>query len=368
MKIALVLPGGVDRGGEQRVIPVFLALIERLARAHQVHVFVLHQESEAGTWSLRGATIHNIGEGRTVWRGIAAIRAEHRRAPFDVVQSIFSGHCGLIGVVAATSLRLPVFVHIAGGELVALHAIGYGGRRKWRGRLREAVTLRMAKAVTAASMPIVDALHALGVPATRVPLGVDVDAWTPLPPRPRGDRLPKLIHVASLNRVKDQATLLRALAILANAGVDFDMRIVGVDTLGGEMQELARCLGIERRVTFLGFRTQAELRPLVASSDLLVMSSLHEAGPLVLLEAAVAGVPTVGTAVGHIAEWANVAALAVPVGDANALADAMARVLDDDALRMRLAGEAQRRALAEDADHTAVIFEDMYRTSRPSLP
>ncbi len=50
-----------------------------------------------------------------------------------------------------------------------------------------------------------------------------------------------------------------------------------------------------------------------------------------------------------------------PAGDADALADAMARVLDDEALRMRLAREAQRRALAEDADHTAGIFEAMYR-------
>ena len=46
-----------------------------------------------------------------------------------------------------------------------------------------------------------------------------------------------------------------------------------------------------------------------------VISSRHEAGPVVALEAAAVGVPTVGTAVGHIAEWAPDAALAVPVGD-----------------------------------------------------
>lgn len=361
MKIALVLPGGVDRSGDRRVIPVFLALIERLARTHDVHVFVLHQEPKPDTWPLSGATIHNIGEGRTLWRAIAAIRSEHRRASFDIVQSIFSGHCSFIAVAAAKSLGRPSLVHIAGGELVALHAIGYGGRRKWRGRLREAVILRMANAVTAASAPIIDSLRTLGIAAKRVPLGVDIDAWPRLPPRPRGDGPLKLIHVASVNRVKDQTTLLRALAILANAGVDFEMRIVGVDTLDGQIQQLAHGLDLDSRVTFLGFRTQAELRPLIASSDLLVMSSLHEAGPLVLLEAAVAGVPTVGTAVGHIAEWSNEAALAVPVGDATAMADAIGRLLDDDALRMRLAEEAQRRALAEDADYTANAFEAMYR-------
>ncbi|NID15931.1 glycosyltransferase [Luteibacter yeojuensis] len=365
MKIALVLPGGVDRGGEERVIPAFLALIGRLARRHEVHVFALHQEPRPGSWPLAGATVHNIGACRTVWRAIREIREEHGRGPFDVVQAIFSGHCGFIAVAAAKWLRRPSLVHIAGGELVALTSIDYGGRRKWRSRLREAVVLRAANVVTAASAPILRSLRALGIPARRVSLGVDTGTWPPLAPRPRDGGPARLIHVASLNRVKDQATLLRAMAKLANAGVEFDLRIVGVDTLHGEIQALSRCLGLGKRVSFLGFRTQRELRALMASADLLVMSSLHEAGPLVFLEAAVAGIPTVGTAVGHIAEWAPAAALAVPVGDANALADAIARVVDDDVLRIDLAREAQRHALAEDADRTAASFQALYEELLP---
>ena len=85
MKLALVVPGGVDRTGEFRVIPVLLALIERLARTHDVHVFALRQEAVAGQWKLVGATIHNIGDGWPRLRAIAAIRAEHRRAPFDEI-------------------------------------------------------------------------------------------------------------------------------------------------------------------------------------------------------------------------------------------------------------------------------------------
>lgn len=89
MKLALVVPGGVDRSGEVRVIPVFLTLIEWLARNHDVHVFVLHQEPQPGIWRLRGATVHNIGARRTRLRAIAAICDEHRRAPFAVIQAIF---------------------------------------------------------------------------------------------------------------------------------------------------------------------------------------------------------------------------------------------------------------------------------------
>ncbi|UJJ59479.1 glycosyltransferase family 4 protein [Rhodanobacter denitrificans] len=363
MKLALVVPGGVDRSGEYRVIPALLALIERLARSHEVHVFALQQEAAAGRWELAGASIHNIGDGWTRLRAIAAIRAEHRRAPFDRIQAIFSGSCGLVAVAAARLLRRPSLVHVAGGELVALRAIGYGGRLRWKGRLREACVLRAADVVTAASAPVIEALRALGVVARRVPLGVDLQAWPPLAPRVRRTGPARLIHVASLNRVKDQPTLLRALAVLRDGGLAFRMDVVGVDTLQGEVQRLAGRLGLEHCVRFLGFRTQRELRPLMEAADLLVMSSLHEAGPLVLLEAAVAGVPTVGTAVGHLVEWAPAAARAVPVGDWAALAEAIGQLLADEALRLRLAAAAQRRALPEDADCTARLFEALYRHS-----
>ncbi|GAB3787939.1 glycosyltransferase family 4 protein [Dyella agri] len=361
MKIALVVPGGVDRSGEFRVIPALLALIGRLARTHEVHVFALHQEATPGRWELAGAQIHNIGEGRTRLRAISAIRTEHRRAPFDAIHAIFSGSCSLVAVVAAKLLRRPSLVHIAGGELIALPGIAYGGRRTWKARLREALVLRGADAITAASTPILDSLRALGLEARRVPLGVDLMVWPPRAPRGRDAGPARLIHVASLNRVKDQPTLLHALALLAEAGLEFEMDIVGVDTLQGEMQRLACQLSLDGHVRFLGFKTQRELRPLMESVDLLVMSSLHEAGPLVTLEAAAVGVPTVGTAVGHIAEWAPTAALAVPVGDAAALADAIGRLLGDEELRLRLAAGAQCRALREDADHTARTFEALYR-------
>lgn len=361
MKLALVVPGGVDRTGVYRVIPALLALIERLARKHEVHVFALRQESLPGRWSLAGATVHNIGDGRQRWRAIAAICAEHRHAPFDAIHAIFSGSCGAVAVAAAKLLRCPSLVHIAGGELVALHDIGYGGRRRWMGRLREAIVLRSADVVTAASTPIIDSLRDLGLRAWRVPLGVDLQAWPPLAPRRRRMDTARLMHVASLNRVKDQATLLRALSLVVKAGADVQLDVVGVDTLDGEVQRLSQQLGLQRQVRFLGFKTQHELRPLMANADLLLMASRHETGPLVLLEAAVAGVPTVGTAVGHIAEWAPSAAVAVPVGNEAALAEAVLTVLADEDLRLRLAAEAQRRAVLEDVDHTVRVFEALYR-------
>jgi glycosyltransferase involved in cell wall biosynthesis len=361
MRIAMVVPGGVDRSGEYRVIPALLALLSRLSRAHEVHVFALAQEAEPADWQLAGAHIHNIGRQRTRARAVRAILAIDRASPFDLAHAIWSGSCGLVAVAAGALLRIPTLVHVAGGELVALPEIGYGGMLTWRGKLRERFTLRAASLVSAASAPVVAAIAALGVSAERVPLGVDLSVWPPRTPVQRErHETARLIHVASLNRVKDQRTLLQALATLAQWGIDFHIDIVGEDTLAGEMQTLAQELRLSARVTFHGFLPQQLLRPLVEAAHLMVMSSRHETGPLVALEAAVAGVPTVGTSVGHIAEWASPAAVAVPVADPSALAGAIAKLLADEELRLRVARDALQRAILEDADHTARAFQALY--------
>jgi glycosyltransferase involved in cell wall biosynthesis len=95
----------------------------------------------------------------------------------------------------------------------------------------------------------------------------------------------------------------------------------------------------------------------------MVMSSRHEAGPVAVLEAAVAGVPTVGTAVGHLHELAPHGALVVDVGDAPALARTIGAVLDDDARRLQLARSAQQVAVRENADWTCARFEALYGES-----
>jgi glycosyltransferase involved in cell wall biosynthesis len=135
---------------------------------------------------------------------------------------------------------------------------------------------------------------------------------------------------------------------------------VGEDTLGGAVHRQAEDLGLAGRVAFHGFLRQHTLRSLVSAADIHVVSSRHEADPIAMLEAAVAGVPTVGTAVGHVQAWSPEAAVAVPVADPAALAQAIEALLDDEPRRMRIARAAQARAIAEDADWTAAQVESIY--------
>ena len=360
MKIAMIVPGGVDRSAEVRVIPALLSLIERLARLHQLHVIALYQEAAPASWELRGAQVHNVGAGWSPVRAVRKLLSLDRGVRFDVVQSIFSGNCGLAAVLAARRLRRPVCVHVAGGEHVSLPDIGYGGRLRWYGRMRERFVLGSATVISAASDDAARWAEAHGVSVRRIPLGVDLRSWPPVAPVAPDDGPARLVHVASLNRVKDQDTLLQALARLARRDVPFTLDIVGEDTLGGQVQRLAAKLGLESRVKFHGFLTHGRTREVLRGARLHLVSSRHEAGPLAMLEAAICGVPTVGTAVGHLAEWSPEAALAVPVGDAAEMASAIAGLIGDEPRRLRLAQAAQRRALAMDADETARRFLAMY--------
>jgi glycosyltransferase involved in cell wall biosynthesis len=361
MKIALIVPGGVDRSGTHRVIPCLLWLIERLAATDEVHVFALSQEPGPGRWTLLGAEIHNAGRWPVSARLVWQLAAEHRRGRFDVVHAFWASTAAAAVALARRMLGVPLVLHLPGGDLTDLPEIGYGGRSHWRGRLSLRIAAAGASRILAPSNYVVQQGRAMEMPVERVPFGVALDRWPPREPRRRDPGRPaRLLHVGSLNRVKDQETLLLAAAHLRRAGVDLELDVIGEDTLDGAVHRRAAELGLDEVVTFRGYLPHGELRPWVERAHLLVVTSRHEAGPLVLLEAAVAGVPTAGTAVGHLADWAPDAAAAVPVGDAPALAAEITRLLADEEARLRMAAQAQQRALAEDADYSARTIRGIY--------
>lgn len=368
MKIALVVPGGVDRSGTHRVIPVLLWFIERLARRHEVHVFATHQYAERCDYPLLGATVHNLGYMRRVTsphRWIEFTRAAQRLGPFDVLHAFWGLPCGLLAGMAGRALRIPVVTSLAGGELVALPDIGYGVQLHWRGRWLNKLALTLATQVTVATHYMADLAGRIGVQPRIIPLGAAAQVETKAHATShvnditRADRN-RLLHVASLNKVKDQTTLLRAMRLMADALPDTSLDIIGEDTLNGAMQRLCRELDLDRHVSFHGFLPSADVAPFFAGADLFVLPSRHDAAPVVVLEAAMRGLPTVGTNVGYMHDWAPERAVAVSVGDFESLATATIALLKDGAKRRFLGQNARAWAEAYNADWTAATFEHMY--------
>ncbi len=364
MRIGLVVQGGFDRSGRQRVVPALLWLVERLARSHDVHVFALRHGHAPETYPLVGATIHDLGGFREATmpgvvrqlRGL--LHALRAAGPFDVLHGYLGGPPGALTAVAGRLLRVPTVVTLDDGELVALPDIRYGLGLAWRGRALAQLSLRLADRLTVTSASMARACRDRGAVTAEIPLGVDVAAFRPAAPA-LGP--PRLLHVASLCPVKDQAMLLAALRIVANQIPDVCLDVVGEDTLQGAVQVRCAALGLAPHVTFHGFQPTDVVAELYAQSHVYVQSSRHEAAGVAVLEAAACGVPTVGTAVGYVADWAPQRAVAVPVGDASALGAAVLALLTDNRRRRELGEAARSWVLAHDADWTAARFDEIYR-------
>jgi glycosyltransferase involved in cell wall biosynthesis len=379
MRIGIVVYGGVDRGGRQAVIPALLNLVARLARRHELHVFALAQDPEPSTYPLLGATVHNLaampappglGMARAVPRLLTALRLA---GPFDVLHAYMGVPAGAVAAVAARSVGVPLVVTFDGNELVALPEIGYGLGCTRRGRLLRRLIVLGAERITVCTGYMARLALRLGIPTELVPLGID-PAHVPAAPAvaPPGPPF-RLLHVASLNRVKDQSTLLAALALVRAVEPAVHLDIVGADTLEGAIQAECSALGLrdtaDGRVTFHGVLAADEVWPFFARAHLMVLPSRHEAAGVAVLEAAACGVPTVGTDVGYVSEWsARGAARAVPVGNPPALAAAILELLHDSGARQRMGQAARALAHARDADWTAARFEEVYRMVTERTP
>jgi glycosyltransferase involved in cell wall biosynthesis len=368
LRVGLVVTGGFDRTGRERVVPALLAFVDAMARRNETHVFALRHYREPCVYTLRGATVHDLGRVDGM-RGVGRLRQAHRLSAaierigrFDVLHAYWAVPSGVVATRVARALAIPSIVTFDSGEFVSLPDIGYGLQRRWIDRRAVAATIRSATRATVCTEYMARLASAHGASAQRVPLGIDPRDF------PRVDRLDgppwRLLHVASLNRVKDHETALHAIARVVRTMPSVHLDIVGEDILEGRVQRLCHALDLDTHVSFHGFQPTDVLASFYARAHLHLVSSRHEAAGVVCLEAACAGVPTVGTSVGYVADWADDRAVAVPVGDSEALAAAIVALLANRDRRIRLAEAARSWALEHSADWTAQRFEEIYVEAR----
>jgi glycosyltransferase involved in cell wall biosynthesis len=360
MRIAWVVAGGVDESGVERVTPSLLWQIERLGRRHDVHVYVLRYHDRPRTYQLLGATVHDLGRPQGIRRQYAAtLDAIRRDGRPDVLHGMLALPAGLVAAAAGRRLGVPSVVTCDSGEFVRIDDIGYGAQAAVRQRWAVRVMARLASRVLVCTGYQAQLATACGVRTHTLPIGADLSRFQPTAARAEGPPW-RLLQVASLNLVKDQQTLLAAFARLLASGLDAVLEIAGEDTLGGAVQREAERLGVAQRVTFSGAVPSAALAAVYRRAHLFVLSSRHEGGPVVALEAAASGLPIVGTAVGYVADWSGERAVAVPPHEPALLADAIASLIADPWRRARLAASARDWVLRHDADWTASEHDRLY--------
>ena len=168
--------------------------------------------------------------------------------------------------------------------------------------------------------------------------------------------------VARMEEQKGHAYLLRAFAGLRGSGRSCRLWLAGDGPLRPSLERLGRDLGVDEAVDFLGYRP--DVPALVAAADLVVLPSLWEGLPNILIEAMAASRAVVATDVDGSPEVVadGRTGLLVPPRDPGRLADAMGRLLDEDSLRRRMGAAGRRRVEREfTLARTIGRMEEVYR-------
>ncbi|MEM8491748.1 MAG: glycosyltransferase [Pseudomonadota bacterium] len=212
---------------------------------------------------------------------------------------------GYAAMKLARSLNLPYVIQTLGSDINLLGEFPERATPTWN-------TLRQASAVTPVSQALRDKITANGVPPDKVTVvyrGVDTSRFFPKQKRAAQKVIglegshPHLLFIGNLVPIKSVDTLIAASAELLNQErLEHTLHIVGDGPLRGNLQQMAENLGLGDRTVFHGALPHERLCDWFAATDLVVLPSLNEGVPNVLLEAMACSRPYVASRVGGIPE------------------------------------------------------------------
>ncbi|KNB52904.1 glycosyltransferase family 4 protein [Streptomyces caatingaensis] len=298
-----------------------------------------------------------------------------RRGDFDVVhdnQTLGYGLLADLGAPLVTTVHHPVTVD----RRLELEAAGDDVKRRmsvrrWYAftRMQEKVARRLPSILTVSGssrQEIVDHLKVRPERVHVVPIGADTDLFSPDPSVPV---VPGRIVTTSSADVplKGLVHLVEALAKVRTEVPGAHLVVVGRRAEDGPVARAIEQYGLDGAVEFVKGISDAELVGLVRGAQIACVPSLYEGFSLPAAEAMATGTPLVATTGGAIPEVAGPdgeTCLAVPPGDADALAGALKRLFADDELRRRLAAAGRERVLARFTWRQAALgTAERYRAS-----
>ncbi|WP_328401212.1 glycosyltransferase family 4 protein [Streptomyces sp. NBC_00390] len=302
-----------------------------------------------------------------------------RRGAFDVIhdnQTLGYGLLGDLGAPLVTTIHHPITVDRQLDLDAAADWKRRASVRRWYGftRMQKRVARRLPSVVTVSGSSQQEIVDHLGVRNERihvVHIGADTDLFSP---NPAVAEVPGRIVTTSSADVplKGLVFLVEALAKLRTENPDAHLVVVGKRAEDGPVAQLIERYGLADAVRFVKGISDAELVDLVRSAQIACVPSLYEGFSLPAAEAMATGTPLVATTGGAIPEVAGAdgeTCLAVPPGDAEALAAALRRLLADPDLRARLGAAGRARALSrftwkQAAIGTAERYREAIATSR----
>jgi glycosyltransferase involved in cell wall biosynthesis len=185
----------------------------------------------------------------------------------------------------------------------------------------------------------------------------------------------RILYTGRLDRAKGLFEMVQAVALLTRRGEEVVLELAGWpepgDTILAELQSLARELGVDERLHYLGFKPLGpELFACYRQADLYVIaiaSKSSEGFPRTIWEAMANSLPVIATQVGSIPDFIEGAALLIPPADPAALAEAIQRLAGDPALYRELAMRGlvlARQNTLESQAHKMVLEIDKWLSNK----
>lgn len=257
-------------------------------------------------------------------------------------------------VAALTGMRLVVHLHGSGYD--AFYA---GLPEFWQHRV--AALFRRADRVVVLGQSWADWVISIGVPPERVSI---LHNGVGRPVRQRRAPGPcRILFLGRLGARKGVPELVDALSSPALSARDWHATLAGDGDIDGTREQIGRA-GLTERIALPGWLDTTATAALLAQADILVLPSHAENLPISIIEALAAEVAVIATPVGATPELLQdgVSVLFVPVADVDALATAIARLVDDPALRRSVAA-AGHTVFTEhlDIDALAVRLAALHR-------
>ena len=169
---------------------------------------------------------------------------------------------------------------------------------------------------------------------------------------------PLLLTVAEFTPNKRHRDQLLALKKLARPEVH--LAFAGDGTIRPELEQLTAELELQQQVHFLGFRQ--DIPALICSSTVVLLTSAREGLPRSIMEAFCAATPVIGTKIRGIQDLlADDCGLLVDVGDIDALATAIATMLDNPQEATRMGENGRRKIINYDVNAIIEKYADIYR-------